>query len=283
MPTTPAASPLPADAGPAPALAARRPRWRAWLVLWALVLAAEIALLANNAALDTLLWRTTRWFTGDQNAYLWADYKAAHAGDPHAPFYMTKNPPLTKVNAAGRPEARVYKRSETFWRLSRDLGEPVTTALVLALVWIYDRRRNRAAVMLLASTVGTGVVSTLVRITMGRFRPIVTDGDNRWQLFRGFHEGSNLSWPSGHSTLAFATAATLCYLSPRGRWLFLWIAACCALARVVMQAHYYSDIVLGSAIGWTLGWAITAWVDGKGAPGGTPEPAHVQGTARDAE
>ncbi len=85
---------------------------------------------------------------------------------------------------------------------------------------------------------------------------------NHWELFRGFHDGSNLSFPSGHATVAFATAAVLTYIAPRGKWLFLLIAAGTALSRVVMQAHFYSDVIMAGALGWTVAWFVCAWIDG---------------------
>jgi membrane-associated phospholipid phosphatase len=205
---------------------------------------------------------------GDQDAYSWGKYKSAHAQDVaqgNAPFYMRIDPPWTRTITAADGttslQGRLYKRTEIFWRVMRDMGEPVMTGLVILVVWVYDRRRGRAALMLLAATTLTGLAGWLIRAVGGRYRPINIDGDNVWHLFRGFAETRDLSWPSGHATLAFATAAALSYLSPRGRNLFVGIAAACAVTRVVMQAHFYSDIVFGSALGWTLGWACMRVLD----------------------
>ena len=249
---------------------------KGWLLLWTLFIVAEAALLANNAYLDTLAWRTTRWVMGDQDMYKWGEYKKLHAADADAPFYARVDPPLTRVTDTTQGplyEGRLYHRTEILWRVLRDLGEPMTTVILFFVVCIYDQRRRwRAGAILASGTIAAGLLGTLVRITTGRFRPnadialeagrkIFNEGGNYWQLFRGFHEGSDLSFPSGHATLAFATAAVLTYLSPRGKGLFLTIAAGTALSRVVMQAHFYSDILLGSVVGWTVGWFVTRAMD----------------------
>lgn len=246
----------------APALAARRARVWAWVLLWLLVAAAQGVLLANNAALDTLLWRSTRWLMGDQDAYKWDAYKKAHAGDANAPFYERIDPPWTRVAADGTLQGRIYKRTEVIWRVMRDLGEPVMTGLIILLVWIYDPRRWKAALMVAVATAGTGLLGWLIRATAGRYRPINLDGANVWHWWRGFTETQDLSWPSGHSTLAFATAAALTWLSPHGKWLFIAVAAGCAITRVVMQAHFYSDVIFGAALGWTAGWFMMLWMGG---------------------
>jgi membrane-associated phospholipid phosphatase len=242
------------DALSAPALVQRaKAAWRPWIVLWSVTAFLQILLLMNNASLDTFLWRTTRWVTGDQNAYKWDAYKKEHAADVDAPFYTRVDPPWTRM-IDGTLQGRIYKRTETFWRVMRDPGEPVMTGLIVLIVCIYDRRGIRAGLLLLAATSVAGLLGWLIRASAGRFRPINLDGANSWQFMRGFTETRDLSWPSGHATLAFATAAALTYLSPRGKWLFITVAAGCALSRVVMQAHFYADVIFGGGVGWTFGW-----------------------------
>jgi membrane-associated phospholipid phosphatase len=223
-----------------------------------LVGAAVGALLANNAALDTFMWRGTRWFMGSQDSYVWTAYRVDPAVHPDAPWYQTLEPPM---------HGRIYKRTEQLWRLFRDLGEPWTTILLLVIFAVYERRRLRALAVILAATLSTGALSALIRIIAGRLRPTGAfpdgarnEGANHWVFCRGFWQTSDLSFPSGHATLAFATAAALAYLSPRGRWLFYALAVGCALARVVMQAHFYSDVLVGALLGAFFGHLSARWV-----------------------
>ena len=127
---------------------------------------------------------------------------------------------------------------------------------------------------LLAAAVLAGIVGTVIRVVPGRLRPngilpdnTANEGQNLWEFCRTLTRqphlpwfsvgGGDLAFPSGHATLAFASAAALSYLSPRGRWLFLTIATGTALSRVVMQAHFYSDVIFGAALGYTVGyWAV---------------------------
>lgn len=227
--------------------------WRGWVVLWVVLAVLEGALLFNNGAADTWAWQATRWFVGDQDAFVVKEYQALHPPTATSPFYARMESPM---------HGRFYKRTEKFWRLFRDMGEPYIVIGVMAIVWIYDRRRWKAAAMVLAGAACAGGLGALIGVTAGRYRPIVTDGANLWELFRGFRPGAgDLSWPSGHSTLAFSIAAVLTYLSPRGRWLFVVLAALCAVTRVVMQAHFWSDALFGSVLGWTVGWWVAMAVD----------------------
>jgi undecaprenyl-diphosphatase len=68
------------------------------------------------------------------------------------------------------------------------------------------------------------------------------------------HDAHNLSFPSGHATAAFALAAVLAFHCRKTRWFMVPLAAACAFSRIVMEAHFYSDIVAGGVLGWTAGW-----------------------------
>ena len=229
-----------------------RIRPRSWFILWCIVLALEILLLVNHAMLDSSAWLATRWFVGDGDHYTWADYSARHAADEHPAFYMRSPPPM---------HSRFYARTQRFWEILRDFGEPWMTAiLVLALLFLYRRPIVAAGSTIIATTVAGGL-SALIRVVAGRTRPTHFDAANIWELFRGFRNGVDLSFPSGHATLAFALAASLCYFLPKGRPLFVAVAAGTALSRVVMEAHFYSDVIFGAAFGFTVGWFVTGCMD----------------------
>ncbi len=233
------------------------PTWRHFLLLWLVVGVLEGALLAQHAFIDSYLWNTTRWLMGDQDQYAWSDVKQSPSD--FVPFYLSVDPPL---------ESHLYKKTENVWRLLRDMGEPDMTVLLLFIVGIYNSRRVAGSAIFLASTTGASLFSELIRCVTGRLRPdgelsagVRNAGESIFHFMGGFAHHRDLSFPSGHATLAFATAATLCYFSPRGRWVFVVLAAGCALTRVVMQAHFYSDVIMGSAIGWTMGWLIAVHLD----------------------
>jgi undecaprenyl-diphosphatase len=62
------------------------------------------------------------------------------------------------------------------------------------------------------------------------------------------------SFPSGHSTTAFAVALSLGSFYPEARPLLLVLAANVAVSRVVVGMHFLSDVLVGSAMGAALGY-----------------------------
>ena len=58
----------------------------------------------------------------------------------------------------------------------------------------------------------------------------------------------NLSFPSGHTTLAFSMALALSHVLARGQWLFFGGAALVGVERVAESAHYLSDVVAAALL-----------------------------------
>lgn len=69
-----------------------------------------------------------------------------------------------------------------------------------------------------------------------------------WQFW---HDVSGLwSSPSGHSAAAMVLAVVMSSLYPRLKPLAFSLASCVAVARVLMGAHFPSDVVLGAGVGY---------------------------------
>ncbi|HTA44431.1 MAG TPA: phosphatase PAP2 family protein [Bryobacteraceae bacterium] len=62
------------------------------------------------------------------------------------------------------------------------------------------------------------------------------------------------SFPSGHSTTAFAVALSIGSFYPEIMPLLLLLAANVAISRVIVGMHFLSDILAGSGIGALLGY-----------------------------
>lgn len=62
------------------------------------------------------------------------------------------------------------------------------------------------------------------------------------------------SFPSGHSTTAFAVALSLGSFYPEIMPLLLMLAANVAISRVIVGMHFLSDILVGSGMGALLGY-----------------------------
>jgi membrane-associated phospholipid phosphatase len=74
---------------------------------------------------------------------------------------------------------------------------------------------------------------------------------------RGRPTGECCSFPSGHSSAAFATASVLeRHLGYRGAWPTFAVAAYVAMSRLHDNRHFLSDVLFGGALGVASGWTV---------------------------
>jgi undecaprenyl-diphosphatase len=102
--------------------------------------------------------------------------------------------------------------------------------------------------------------TTIVKRFIGRARPYVDMMGNPFD-YRPFVWRSDFaSMPSGHATTAVAAAVAIGLLWPRLRPL-LWVYALMILAsRVLLTAHYPSDVVAGAVVGAAGAYLMRDWL-----------------------
>ena len=91
-----------------------------------------------------------------------------------------------------------------------------------------------------------GGITTVVKFAVGRSRPGQTDDADVFQPFSGRN-----SFPSGHTTLAFAVATAIADETEDG-WsdvLLYGIASATAFARLNNDRHWTSDVLAGALVG----------------------------------
>jgi membrane-associated phospholipid phosphatase len=105
-----------------------------------------------------------------------------------------------------------------------------------------------------AELLAAGVITPLLKLTVGRLRPVQGGDADEFHAF----SGRNNSFPSGHATEAFALASVFASRS-RG-WVVPTIAYALAsgvaFARVNDRAHFASDVVAGAVVGTLVGRSI---------------------------
>jgi membrane-associated phospholipid phosphatase len=90
---------------------------------------------------------------------------------------------------------------------------------------------------------------TIIKRLIGRARPLV-GGSLEPFLYSPFvWRADYASLPSGHATTAFAALVAFGTLWPRSRTLWLVYALLIAVSRVVVTAHYPSDVLAGALVG----------------------------------
>jgi len=104
-----------------------------------------------------------------------------------------------------------------------------------------------------------GLTASIVKNMIGRARPGVGGSVNP-SLFDPFHwTPAYAGLPSGHATAAFAALAAIGTLFPRARTALLIYALMIAVSRVVLRAHYPTDVAAGALVGIVGALLVRRW------------------------
>jgi len=131
--------------------------------------------------------------------------------------------------------------------------------------FLADDRRSQAVFVdgLAASLIASGFIAPILKYSVGRERPSDTTDPYSFHPFTNHN-----SFPSGHTTQAFAVATVIASHYPA--W---WVEALAygsaglvGYCRVEQNAHWTSDVVAGALIGWSVARSVVKHNDGSKAP-----------------
>lgn len=180
---------------------------------------------------------------------------------------MAENWDLGAVQAVNKGLA-----SPTADHISTFLTNPLVTGGAVSLVAIgHDPRHYQAAATgVAAEVVGIGLAEVLKAAT-DRPRPYVVDPTLRTPAGKE----PDSSFPSGHTTVAFAGATVLAFDTPELAPYGYAFATLVGLSRIYEGVHYPTDVLAGAALGSLVAWGVVAGRDALQAHHWLPAPPAV--------
>ena len=135
--------------------------------------------------------------------------------------------------------------------------------LLGVILFFIPRTRPMGIAVLLAIALDSILVNLVIKPIVMRPRPY-----QALDLSILIADPSGSSFPSGHSSVAFAAASAYCLTSntkfeKRFRWFLLFWAALTAFSRLYLLVHYPSDVIAGALIGVVvapLAIMLTDWL-----------------------
>lgn len=224
-----------------------------------ITLAALIPLGSGAQTTDTIYHRTTLF--GSKDAALAAGFAAATIAVSPLDRYFAR-----RLQDSATQSDRRLRGAATGFRI---LGSQGSWAAGAGLYLIGKASgKNRTADLGLHSLeamLGADLISTGMKTVFGRARPFVDISNNHdFKLFRGLSDDRFRSFPSGHTTNAFAFASTVSRETqvwwPRSRWYIGTVmyggATLVGLSRMYNNQHWASDVIGGAAIGTIVGLKV---------------------------
>jgi len=142
-----------------------------------------------------------------------------------------------------------------------DIAIPV--AIGLRAWWRGDTAGGRRGLMGGLAVALAGIVDQLLKNLLCRARPNAAGAGAFLAMFPCFPAPYALaSFPSGHTTTAFALATVLSLWYPRGRWVWGGGAVLVGWSRLILGSHFPSDVLAGAVLGVAVVLGCVRWWPG---------------------
>jgi undecaprenyl-diphosphatase len=181
--------------------------------------------------------------------------------DSHVIFTLPQTTAIAADSTTGSVDYSLFRAINGLAGRSRALDEmmislakysPLIFAAVLVALWVTWSHRNQRGALLagISALVALGL-GQLVGMALPRERPYLT---HRVALL--ITHSPDTSFPSDHTTLAFAIAMVIVLFNRRLGLALLAFGLVVAYARVFVGAHYPGDVLGGAVLGALTGFVL---------------------------
>ncbi len=144
-----------------------------------------------------------------------------------------------------------------FFELISFLGKGGICLILLSLILLFFKQTRRfGTAMLFGITIGAIMTNLFLKIFIARPRPYADQNSlfHELWLLVGEHMESDKSFPSGHTTAAFACMTPVIIMGkPAYKIAALCFAVLMGIARIYLVVHYPSDVLAGMIVGLVAG------------------------------
>lgn len=125
-------------------------------------------------------------------------------------------------------------------------------ALLISLILISAVKTRKVGIAILIAFLFSGLLAQLVKNLVDSPRPAMFFEPGKYlYLIKGVSLSNNASFPSGHTTSAFAVATVLALSIKNKKWQLLLLAAAAltGYSRIYLAQHFLVDVMAGALLG----------------------------------
>lgn len=112
------------------------------------------------------------------------------------------------------------------------------------------------SLFLFVANLVTGFITQIIKHILGRPRPNQAFAEESFNFDFFNFDSAFHSFPSGHTSTIFVVALTFSIFTPKLRYVYLFFACIVALSRIIVGAHFFTDIIGGVIVAF-IGFKIT--------------------------
>lgn len=148
-------------------------------------------------------------------------------------------------------------------------GIPLIIFSLILIVLGQNKTRRFGTAMLLGLAIGALITNCVLKVLIARPRPYADPNSIYYQIWClvGQHTESDKSFPSGHTTAAFAAMMAVFLVgNKRISWTAFIFAILMGISRIYLAVHFASDVIAGvlvGIVGGCLGTLLAAKLPAK--------------------
>lgn len=154
-----------------------------------------------------------------------------------------------------QPHGFLYKASSVIARIFTTSNWLFVAVICLAigglLLFVNKKQTARPWLFFAGSFILVVILQTVLKVILGRYRPVIYFSQGLYGFHFFTHERVYNSMPSGHAASAFAGFFAIAKIINKKiiTLILLLCALLVALSRLVVVAHYPSDVICGAYVG----------------------------------
>ncbi len=121
-----------------------------------------------------------------------------------------------------------------------------TLFILIGAAFLYEEKKKKWILPLFISAFVTIIITISLKMIIARTRPDIAAGIMLNDLFI-------YSFPSLHTSLAFSALPILNRKFKKIKWFWIVFAVVVGISRIYFNQHFFSDVVGGALLGYTVG------------------------------